>query len=259
MSRKIGLKALVVTSLFVALAVVLRFFSIMVPIGGAGAMRVSLDGIPMKMPSIIFGPFIGGISGAMTDLLAYIVKPMGGYIPLLTVTSVLGCIFTGFIWNKIGDISVHKVEKLYFIFSISLGGIGFISHIFLKVFTNTYIYQLLSMLGKKALFVAVALETISILSLIILSINKILKNKNFKGHIYDNYIKMLLSVGIPSLIVTTLNTYILIMFIPALAGKGFMIFWIPRITEAFMMIVIQSYMMSSILCLYKEFQYRFNN
>lgn len=58
-----------------------KIFSIMVPIAGAGAMRISFAGIFIKMPAVLFGGAIGGVVSGVVDILAYIIKPMGAYIP----------------------------------------------------------------------------------------------------------------------------------------------------------------------------------
>ncbi|MBY6988647.1 ECF transporter S component, partial [Clostridium botulinum] len=110
MKKEIQVKTMVLCGLFIAAAIILRFFSIMVPIAGAGAMRISFAGIFIKMPAVLFGGAIGGIVSGVVDILAYIIKPMGAYIPFLTLTSILSGILTGIIWFKIKNVHIDKIE-----------------------------------------------------------------------------------------------------------------------------------------------------
>lgn len=87
--QKKALKVTVATSMLIAISVILRAFGLMVPLGGAAAMRISLDGVFYKLPGILFGPFYGALSGGLTDIIAYMVNPTGGYIPLMTFTNIL--------------------------------------------------------------------------------------------------------------------------------------------------------------------------
>ncbi|HBM81036.1 MAG TPA: ECF transporter S component, partial [Clostridiaceae bacterium] len=49
----------------------------------------------IHMPAILFGPLYGGIASGILDVLGYMLKPDGAYIPWLTVTAIAGGIITG--------------------------------------------------------------------------------------------------------------------------------------------------------------------
>lgn len=259
MKKKIEVKTIVLCGLFIAAAIILRFFSIMVPIAGAGAMRISFAGIFIKMPALLFGGAIGGIVSGVVDILAYIIKPMGAYIPLLTLTSILSGVLTGIIWIKVKNINTDKIEKYYPIFFIILGLLAGATHLMVTLSDKAFSFKIMNILGKKYIYVLSAIEIITIFALIIFIINIRLKNNNTIKHIYEVYMKMILAIGIPGIIVCTINTFILLMFIPALRGNSFMLLWIPRITEEVFMIVFESYAVSLLLRVYESVLLKINN
>ncbi len=250
---------MVLCGLFIAAAIILRIFSLMIPIGGAGAMRISLSGIFIKMPAVIFGGTIGGAVAGIVDILAYIIKPMGGYIPFLTLTSILDGILVAIIWSKIKNIDIRKIEKLYPIFFIILGAIAGAAHIGILSGNKSFLHVAMSLLGKKYMYVITAIEIITIVALIIFIINIKLKQNNTIKHIYEDYMKLIIAFGTSGIIVSTLNTYILLMFIPALHGKAFMMLWIPRIVEEIFMIVLESYIVALLLRVYDSLGLKTSN
>ncbi|HEY3315364.1 MAG TPA: folate family ECF transporter S component [Bacillota bacterium] len=77
--------------LLIAASVVLtRFFGVMVPLAGVGALRLSFGDVPIIMASLFLGPVWGAAVGAASDLLGFALNPMGGpYFPGFTLTAVL--------------------------------------------------------------------------------------------------------------------------------------------------------------------------
>jgi ECF transporter S component (folate family) len=76
--------------LLIALSIILtRFASLRIAIGGVEGIRIGLGKLPIILGGIIFGPLIGGIIGAFSDLLGYFINPMGAYMPCFTLTSAL--------------------------------------------------------------------------------------------------------------------------------------------------------------------------
>ncbi len=112
MNNNMNTKALVTTALFVAIALVIRTFSINIVAGGILTMRISFAAIFYVLPGLLFGPLYGGIAGGLVDLLGYVIAPMGGYIPLLTITNVLAGILPVLIWRIIRKADIYKVKKL---------------------------------------------------------------------------------------------------------------------------------------------------
>lgn len=251
MKEKISTRKMVSISIFIAIAVVLRSISIMIPIGGAGAMRISFDAIFYILPGIIYGPIYGAFAGGIVDILAYILRPMGPYIPLFTLTTMLAGFIPGLIWKHAKNADTEKLVKYYITSFVTLGLIGIINNIVILVLPKSNLGQLISSLGKKTQFIGIGLEIIALLGFAILFINTLVKRNNSENKIYDNYIKMILAIGLPAIIISSINTYILILFIPGLSSVGFMVLWIPRIAEACLMILIQSYIIAVLLNVYE--------
>ncbi|MGH4137360.1 folate family ECF transporter S component [Clostridium sp.] len=251
MREKMSTRILVSTSVFIAIAVITRSMGIMIPIGGAGAMRISFDGIFYILPGIIYGPIYGAFAAGITDILAYILKPMGPYIPLFTLTTMLSGFIPGLIWRYAKIVNSKKLVKHYISCFVTLGLIGIINNVVIFVFPKSNLGKLIFSLGKKTQFIGIGLEVIALFGFVILFINTLIKRNNSENKLYDNYIKMMLAIGLPTLVISSINTYFLVLFVPGLSSIGFMVLWIPRIAESCLMVLIQSYIISLLLNVYE--------
>lgn len=118
------------TAIFIAFAVVTKiFFSIPVAIFGANGMKIGLSGIFTTFPAILFGPIYGGISSAVSDVLGYMIKPDGAYIPWLTLTAFAGGILKGLLWYLIANRKETKFKVIILAFSVIVGAFGIVSHV----------------------------------------------------------------------------------------------------------------------------------
>ncbi|MCL2518674.1 MAG: ECF transporter S component, partial [Oscillospiraceae bacterium] len=87
------------TAVFLAFAVVSKFFfSIPIPLFGVNGLRVGFAGVFTIFPAILFGPLYGGAASGLSDIIGYLMKPEGAYIPWLTVTAFCGGCLKGLIW-----------------------------------------------------------------------------------------------------------------------------------------------------------------
>jgi len=99
------------TAMFLAFAVVSKFLMpINIPLLGAGGMKVGIAGVFTAFPAFLFGPVYGGMTSALSDLLGYLVKPDGAYIPWLTLTAFLGGFLKGLIWMAIVRLAKRSVR-----------------------------------------------------------------------------------------------------------------------------------------------------
>lgn len=243
---------MVQTGLFIALALIIRSFSYMIYIGGAPGMRITFSGIFLKLVAILFGPLFGGISSGILDILGFITKPEGAYIPWLTATAILGGVIVGILWIIFRHINIKSLQWGFFLFFIVIGLVGVINHVNILFIKDSSYSNFLNSIGKNRDFATIGLEVIAILGLILLFIDYIIQKKNSNVHIHENFLKILIVTGISGLIVTTLNTYVLQIFIPALAKKGFLIFWIPRVIQEILMATIQAYIIAFLYSIYKK-------
>ena len=195
--------------------------------------------------------FRSAFAGGIADILAYILRPMGPYIPLFTLTTMLSGFIPGLIWKYVKSADTEKLVKYYITSFVALGLIGVINNIVILVFPKSNLGRMMFSLGKKTQFIGIGLEIIAVLGFAILFVNNCIKKINNENKLYDNYIKMIFAIGLPAIIISTINTYFLILFIPGLSSIGFMVLWIPRISESCLMILIQSYIISVLLNIYE--------
>lgn len=241
-------KILVLTGLLIAISLVIKYFSTYVYILGIPALRVGFSGPFSNLPGILFGPVIGGITKALVDVLGYLMKPTGGYIPLLTVTAILGGILVPILWKSLKNIDSNKLQKIFLVIFLGIGFLGFTNHIFILFFPETSIAQSILLLGGKNEGIAtIGLEATSLIGLILYTVNYYVKKKYKNSFIQDNFLKLIIALGISGIIVTTLNTQILRLFIPALSKKAFMLLWIPRLIEEILMTIFNAYVVSLLL------------
>lgn len=89
---------MIITAMMLAFALVLKYFSISLPLMGSNGLRMGFAGIFTAFPAILFGPLYGGITSALTDLLGFFMKPSGDYNFLFTLMGFVGGFLKGLIW-----------------------------------------------------------------------------------------------------------------------------------------------------------------
>lgn len=97
MSKFSKTQVLAFSGMLIAVAAVLGFFK--VPI--SSVLEIRFQSIPMAIGGILFGPVTGGIIGAASDVICYLVKPTGPFFPGFTISYFLtGLIFGLMLHNK---------------------------------------------------------------------------------------------------------------------------------------------------------------
>jgi hypothetical protein len=87
------------SAMFLSLALITQTaLSVYIPIFGQYGMRVGVSGIFAAMPAILFGPLYGAIVYGLSDVLGYLLKPTGAYLPLMTVIVAAGGLVRGILW-----------------------------------------------------------------------------------------------------------------------------------------------------------------
>ncbi|MBN2852423.1 MAG: folate family ECF transporter S component [Clostridia bacterium] len=110
-------RTLVITSLLIAITVILaRFLSIKTDI-----VRISLEFLPIVLSSVLFGPIIGGITGALADVIGIALFPSGTFFPGFTISAFLtGIIYGLFLYKKEITIVRTIITVLIKVFIIDL-------------------------------------------------------------------------------------------------------------------------------------------
>ncbi|MDI6618367.1 MAG: ECF transporter S component [Clostridiales bacterium] len=247
-------KKIVQSGLFISLAIIIRNFSYMVYFGGAPGMRIGFSGIFIHMPAILFGPLYGGIASGILDVLGYMLKPDGAYIPWLTVTAIAGGIITGYIWKIFKNINTELLQKKLFTIFIVVFAVGVINHISVAYFPNTFWSHSVMSIGKNRDLLTFGLEGVSIAGIGLLAIDIMIQKKYRNLFLKQFYLKLITAIGASEIVVTVFNTFILQMFIPSLGKKGFIILLIPRLFEGIFVTVIQAYIISLLLSIYRKIE-----
>ena len=95
-------------SLFIAMSIVLtRMASIRIAIGGVEGIRIGFGKLPIILGSLMLGPLYGGIIGALSDMVGYIIQPMGPYMPHFTVISGLAGSLPALLFRFFGENEYH--------------------------------------------------------------------------------------------------------------------------------------------------------
>lgn len=92
-----SVKCIVTIGMLLAVAVVLDGFG-SIRIGDA--IKINFVFLPLSMIGILFGPVCGGLAGMLTDVIGYIVNPVGTFIPwLMLISGLEGLIYGMVLYN----------------------------------------------------------------------------------------------------------------------------------------------------------------
>lgn len=83
-------------AMFMAIAVVLRYFSLEV----GNYIRISFSSVAAQFVYYLFGPVVGGMFGGAMDLLKYLIKPTGGFFPGFTIGAMIAGVLYGAVFYK---------------------------------------------------------------------------------------------------------------------------------------------------------------
>jgi ECF transporter S component (folate family) len=150
-------KQLVYMALLTSVSVILsRIASLRIAIAGVEGIRIGFGDLPIILAGMTFGPFPGGIVGALSDVTGYFINPMGAYMPHFTLVKAL----TGIIPGVMVALSDKGCRKLFYI-----GWTVFITQLVTSTLLTPYFLQILFgiPMGLTALprIIALALYTLA--------------------------------------------------------------------------------------------------
>lgn len=123
-------RRLTLSAIFLALAIIVKVFAtFMVPLFGANGMKIEFWGIFTTFPAILFGPLYGAVVAGLCDLLGYLVKPDGVYIPWLTLTAALGGAIKGWLWLWVKNCNAVKVKRVLAVIFALVLSFGVLNHV----------------------------------------------------------------------------------------------------------------------------------
>ena len=139
---------------------------------GGGLFRVTFENLPIILAGILYGPIIGGVVGAATDLISYFLSPQT-YPPNLIVT--LGATMIGVLSGLMAKFIVKKRGYLQIILSGAVAHV--IGSMVIKPIGLYQFYQW-AVLFRIPLYLVIAPIEIIILCLLY-------KNTAFRKVLYD--------------------------------------------------------------------------
>lgn len=255
MKRNRSLLILVQCALLLAISLVFRYFSQMIPIAGVGSMRISVSVFFTKMPALLFGPIYGGSVCALSDFLGWVIRPdEGAYIFPMTLTAALGGILAGLVFKYIKDIKINNHHKgVYLVITILFGIFGFINHLSSTVFTDSSFGKLILQLGEKRLpYFTYGFYVCFAVGLLFYIINFLIEKFSDRPYA-ELYMKIFITLICANIPVTTLNTFILRWFYDGLAKLPFSVVYAPRVIEEIITIFITSYVFTYLYKIFTKF------
>lgn len=104
--KKIDVRTMTISGFLIALNIILSRF---ITIPGI----INFGGFPIIFAGIVFGPVVGGIVGTIGDIVSFIVRPTGAFMPHFVLTSALTGIIPGLVVkvlrNNLKDSKLWKV------------------------------------------------------------------------------------------------------------------------------------------------------
>lgn len=189
---------LIFTGVLIGLSLGIKTLTFYVPIFSVPIFRISLNGPPSKLVSIIFGPIYGGIAGGIIDILGFFLFDKSGnaFMPALTLTAILNAFFVGVLWLLVKQLSLRRVRIYYFLMT---GGL----------LTYGVVGLLYSPTGK-AHVSSVVIIVMAILAVVMYLIGEAVIRYRQKPAFENYFLKLFIAIVIPGLFFNWVNTHILI-------------------------------------------------
>lgn len=230
----------------VALGVVLRLFSIMLPVGGVGSLRIGLSPVIATLPALLFGPVWGGATAALVDVLGHIAKPEGAYLPWLTITALLAGLLRGLFWRGFKRIPAKPLETASLVFFSAFLGFGLFNLLLTALAPQTgwalYLQGLKNSQGSQLGFATWIPAVAGLVGLLLLALATFLKKHSKNTGFATLYWPIFLTVLLAGVMITTINTFILIEVFSI--KKAFFLFYVPRLAEEIALSVLSAYFLS---------------
>jgi ECF transporter S component (folate family) len=244
--NKLKTQVVVHIGLYIALSVILKLvFEIYIPLAGFPALRINFTSIPIILSGMLLGPIPGLITGALSDIMCFIIKPGGAYFPLFTISSALAGCIPGLLmlWIRKNPKRNYQLMNVVFILMLSLTGVFFLIQGGFVTLTEGVVYY-----GEEPVhWLAFALCAALVFAYIFVPMWLLKKEKNTDNLYSVDKILFLVSVTqlVTSLII---NTWAL----SVLYGQSFMVFLPPRIITNIIMIPLFTLITAGLMKLLPE-------
>ncbi|MBQ1546040.1 MAG: folate family ECF transporter S component [Clostridia bacterium] len=93
--------SLAVCAMLLAISLVLSYFgNVSITFMGTNVIKLSFAVIPIAAAAMLYGPVPAAIIGALSDIIGFVMMPMGAYIPGFTISMILTGIIYGIAFYK---------------------------------------------------------------------------------------------------------------------------------------------------------------
>ena len=272
------IRRVTISAILLSIALVLKTtLSLYIPLFGQNGMSVGISGIFSMLPAFLFGPVYGMIVSGLSDLLGYVLKPMGAYLPLMTLTVAFGGFLRGALWAVLRGRSGKAMRIAVAALSIILLVLGLCNVLFLSADginasfydrTQTtavdtdgmhFVSKLLitrtihtknpaGNLATYATFVTAGVIGSGLLGLLLLIADWFLSKKLTKNTGAGRIPQLLIVMIVSGLAVTTLNTIVLRETIyESWKVLPFAVVWLPRVIEEILGNTVKAYFIAMLL------------
>lgn len=90
-------RTLTTAGILLAIQMVLSSYGV---IEVSDSLKISLSHLALAPTAMLFGPVVAGVQGALSDVLAFLIKPTGPYFPGFTLSAMLGGVVYGMMFYK---------------------------------------------------------------------------------------------------------------------------------------------------------------
>lgn len=250
--KNLSTRKIVQTALFVALALVVRMFSVMIPVGGVGSLRIGFSEVFTKMPAILFGPLMGGIASGLVDFLAQVIKSEGAYLWPMLIVMIAGGALTGVLWKGMRKVPAKGIRLAFVLLCVFLAVFGGYNHFVLSSVGAGEWFDTLARLKDNLPMATYGMYGASALGIVFLVIDYVLKHRHPDSY-KEDFLPLAVTVLVSDLFVTTLNTFVLRYYYSGLAKLPFWVVYIPRVIPDLVSAAIFAYIISCMLKVSKKF------
>lgn len=271
----IRLHRLTISAIFLSLSLILQAtLTLEIPLFGQNGMRVGLSGVFSVMPALLFGPIYGAVIAGLADVLGFLIRPTGVYLPLMTLLAALGGLMRGGLWRVLHKRDSRKMRIVLASCSIGLLVCGLVNVAALRADgVDRHFYaqtqeqgsepagmHLISRIllartgaskdpaGNLATYITVVTAGVigsAVLGMLLLGADWILSKHALRA---DRIPQLLITLVAAGLVVTTLNTILLretLFTVWKLLPFGLV--WLPRVIEELLSNTVKAYFIALLL------------
>ena len=247
---------LATSGLLVAITVIINFISREEFVfGNASKLRLTFGSPFTFFAGIVFGPLYGGMAGAASDILCYVLNPRGAYIPWLTLNEFLTVALISLIWCGLKKIDFKIYRSVYILFFSVIFEFGILNLFFMKFFphlnSSEFFSETLDRYSESAeriitntdylIIGFIVAGAIGLVSYIAAKTFMKKKARTDGTPYFEYYLKLFIAVTVPMIIFTTVNTPILRAYGEMPAAPPFLYAWLPRFIAALIKAIYSIY------------------